>query len=140
MRLGTAIERLFDNYVYASDKEWIRDKVAWALYQTWKEADDRKESGIPTSSEKSDNSQTCANCRFDHEEWFEEACDSCCGAHSNWQPKTEPQHDYEPAEPFEWSDYIKDIENEPQTEASAQTYERWLFKEPQTDCSWKRGE
>lgn len=42
MRLGTAIERLFDNYVYASDKEWINDKVAWALYQTWKEADIRK--------------------------------------------------------------------------------------------------
>lgn len=43
MRLGTAIERLFDNYVYASDKEWIRDKVAWALYQTWKEADNCKD-------------------------------------------------------------------------------------------------
>lgn len=43
MRLGTAIERLYDNYVYASDKEWIRDKVAWALYQTWKEAEDHKE-------------------------------------------------------------------------------------------------
>ena len=42
MRLGTAIERLFDNYVYASDKEWINDKVAWALYQTWEEADIRK--------------------------------------------------------------------------------------------------
>lgn len=42
MRLGTAIERLVDNYRYASDKEWIQDKVAWALYYTWKEADDRK--------------------------------------------------------------------------------------------------
>ena len=39
MRLGTAIERLVDNYRYASDKDWIMDKVAWALYQTWKEAD-----------------------------------------------------------------------------------------------------
>lgn len=42
MRLGTAIERLFDNYIYASDKEWIRDKVAWALYQTWKASDESK--------------------------------------------------------------------------------------------------
>ena len=42
MRLETAIERLLDNYVYASGKEWINDKVAWALYQTWKEADIRK--------------------------------------------------------------------------------------------------
>ena len=42
MRLGTAIERLVDNYRYASDKDWIMDKVAWALYHTWKEADGRK--------------------------------------------------------------------------------------------------
>lgn len=45
----------------------------------------------PNSSEKPNNSQTCANCKFDHKEWFEEACDSCCDAHSNWQPKTEPR-------------------------------------------------
>ena len=52
MRLGTAIERLIDNYRYASDKEWIQDKVAWALYYTWKEADDRK---TENSSEKPNN-------------------------------------------------------------------------------------
>ena len=44
MRLGTAIEILFDNYRYALDKEWIQDKVAWALYYTWKEADETKNS------------------------------------------------------------------------------------------------
>lgn len=54
MRLGTAIERLVDNYRYASDKEWIRDKVAWALYHTWKEADDRKDENC---SEKPNNSK-----------------------------------------------------------------------------------
>ena len=54
MRLGTAIECLVDNYKYASDKEWINDKVAWALYHTWKEADDRKTE--PNSSEKPNNS------------------------------------------------------------------------------------
>ena len=42
MRFGTAIERLVDNYQYAKSKIWIRDEVAWALYHTWKEADDRK--------------------------------------------------------------------------------------------------
>lgn len=42
MRLGTAIEHLVEAYKHASDKEWIQDKVAWALYHTWKEADDRK--------------------------------------------------------------------------------------------------
>lgn len=43
MRLGTAIELLIDNYRYASDKKWIQDKVAWALYHTWKEADRKTE-------------------------------------------------------------------------------------------------
>ena len=84
MRLGTAIECLFDNYIYASDKEWIRDKVAWALYQTWQAADDRKRLGKLTL-------QTCANCKFGYEGWFGEMCNSCCSVHSNWQPKTEPQ-------------------------------------------------
>ena len=72
MRLGTAIERLVDNYRYASDKEWIRDKVAWALYHTWKEADDRK---TENSSEKPNNCEhitedgvTCAKYP---------ACDDC---------------------------------------------------------------
>ena len=52
MRLGTAIERLVEAYNYASDKEWINDKVAWALYHTWKEADRKTEN----SSEKPNNS------------------------------------------------------------------------------------
>ena len=54
MRLGTAIEHLVEAYKYASDKEWIQDKVAWALYYTWKEADDRKtenSSEIPNNFE-----------------------------------------------------------------------------------------
>ena len=51
MRLGTAIECLVDNYKCASDKEWINDKVAWALYHTWKEADRKTEN----SSEKPNN-------------------------------------------------------------------------------------
>ena len=42
MRFETAIEHLVDNYRYAKIKVWIRDEVAWALYHTWKEADDRK--------------------------------------------------------------------------------------------------
>jgi hypothetical protein len=54
MKLGTAIEKLVDNYKYASDKEWIRDKVAWALYHTWKEADRKTENG----SEFPNNSDT----------------------------------------------------------------------------------
>ena len=71
MRLGTAIECLVDNYKYASDKEWINDKVAWALYHTWKEADRKTEN----SSEKPNNCEhitedgvTCAKYP---------ACDDC---------------------------------------------------------------
>ena len=73
MRLGTAIEHLVEAYKYASDKEWIQDKVAWALYHTWKEADDRKTE--PSSSEKPNNCEhitedgvTCAKYP---------ACDDC---------------------------------------------------------------
>ena len=57
MRLGTAIERLVDNYKYASDKEWINDKVAWALYHTWKEADDRKTEPTISKMEQVDEPQ-----------------------------------------------------------------------------------
>lgn len=61
MRLGTAIELLIDNYRYASDKEWIRDKVAWALYHTWKEADRKTESGSEKPNNCKDEPQTgCA--------------------------------------------------------------------------------
>ena len=63
MRLGTAIELLIDNYRYASDKEWIQDKVAWALYHTWKEADRKTES----SSEKPNNCEVknyCDDCLY----------------------------------------------------------------------------
>ena len=61
MRLGTAIELLIDNYRYASDKEWIRDKVAWALYHTWKEADRKTEPTGYNLSPVEDEPQTdCA--------------------------------------------------------------------------------
>ena len=57
MRLGTAIEHLVEAYKYASDKEWIQDKVAWALYHTWKEADRKTES----NSEKPNNCEDAEN-------------------------------------------------------------------------------
>ena len=74
MRLGTAIERLVDNYRYASDKEWIQDKVAWALYYTWKEADRKTEQT---------ESSRCENC----EHWSDTE-DGCADRH---KCKTEPQ-------------------------------------------------
>ena len=58
MRLGTAIERLVDNYRYASDKDWIMDKVAWALYQTWKEADRNTDLQTETKTETQNSNLT----------------------------------------------------------------------------------
>ena len=91
MRLGTAIEKLVDNYKYASDKEWIRDKVAWALYQTWKEADDRKTENSSEKPNNCDEPQTeewhddCNTCG-----WYDGACTiPCC----DYEPKDEPQTD-----------------------------------------------
>ena len=54
MRLGTAIEKLVENYNYAVGKEWVQDKVAWALYHTWKEADDRKTESTISKMEQVD--------------------------------------------------------------------------------------
>lgn len=42
MRLETAIKLLQKYYEIAKNNDWIRDKVAWALYQTWKDADRKK--------------------------------------------------------------------------------------------------
>lgn len=87
MRLGTAIEKLVDNYKYASDKEWIRDKVAWALYQTWKEAD-RKTKPIKTTD-------YCDICKRDMcEDCIADATNPyCVPSHYeiNYEPKDEPQ-------------------------------------------------
>ena len=38
MRIKTAVKKLMQYYEIAKNNDWIRDKVAWALYQTWKEA------------------------------------------------------------------------------------------------------
>lgn len=56
MKLGAAIEKLVENYNYAVGKEWVQDKVAWALYHTWKEADEhRAEQTEPNCLEKPNN-------------------------------------------------------------------------------------
>ena len=105
MRFGTAIERLVDNYRYAKGKAWIRDEVAWALYQTWKEADDRKTE--PTSS-KMEQVDKDINVRSkDEPQWTKENCKGCkyneypydsgtcfvrvCINGNKYEPKDEPQ-------------------------------------------------
>ena len=116
MRLGTAIERLVDNYKYASDKEWINDKVAWALYHTWKEADRKTESSSekpnncedePTQDQhvqrveyvENDEKSRCRKCRhFKSEHHTPIASDGhyytymvCMASECIYEPKDEPQ-------------------------------------------------
>ena len=43
MTLNKAIERLTIKYTYAVSQKWIHNPLAWALYQVWKEAEQRKE-------------------------------------------------------------------------------------------------
>ena len=39
MNIETAFSNLCDYYAIAKNNNWISDKVAWALYQTWRDAD-----------------------------------------------------------------------------------------------------
>ena len=77
--------------------------IARAVYDTILQVQmlkmaDRKESGIPTSSEKPNN---CETCKHDSKEWYEDPCGWCCGAHSGYEPKTEPHHSGEVTEMVE---------------------------------------
>ena len=104
MSLGTAIELLIDNYRYASDKEWIRDKVAWALYHTWKEADRKTEPTISKMEQVETEPQT-----FDKPT-------KCLGCLSSDLDK-----DFHPCASCEnFSKYVGEVsgKDEPQTERS----------------------
>lgn len=46
----------------------------------------------PNCSEKPNN---CETCKHDSKEWYEDPCGWCCGAHSGYEPKTEPQTEVE---------------------------------------------
>ena len=41
MKIETAVKRLQEEYERAKNLEFVRDPVAYALYQVWKEADKR---------------------------------------------------------------------------------------------------
>ena len=40
MTLADALKAIKRNYERALTLRWVRDPVAWALYETWKEADE----------------------------------------------------------------------------------------------------
>lgn len=131
MRLGTAIERLVENYNYAVSKEWVQDKVAWALYHTWKEADERR-------AEQTEPQTSCKTCRYGEVDGGYVRC----AYYSKADRKTEPQtYVINPQEPtnddkcFECDDFFtcggqcNKIEDEPQTEdAYAYDEDDWYDK------------
>lgn len=43
MNIGQAIVLLIENYEYAKKQDYIVKKVAWALYHTWKQVDEKEE-------------------------------------------------------------------------------------------------
>ena len=43
MNIGQAIVLLIEKYEYAKKQDYITKKVAWSLYQTWKEVDEKQE-------------------------------------------------------------------------------------------------
>jgi len=43
MNIGQAIVLLIEKYEYAKKQDYIIKKVAWSLYQTWKEVDEKEE-------------------------------------------------------------------------------------------------
>lgn len=50
----------------------------------------RKFEDEPNSSEKPND---CEDCKHNKLEWYSEVCDGCSKAHSNYEPKDEPQTD-----------------------------------------------
>lgn len=44
MKLDTAIKWLKRNYDLALKNDYVKDKVAWSLYRTWRQAEQAKSS------------------------------------------------------------------------------------------------
>lgn len=111
MRLGTAIEKLVENYNYAVGKEWVQDKVAWALYHTWKEADEHR----AEQTEPMKTTDYCDICKRDMcEDCIADATNPyCVPSHYeiNYEPKDEPQMG--DAKPIPLSNRVTHIKDEP---------------------------
>lgn len=55
MNIGQAIVLLIDNYEYAKKQDYIIKKVAWALYQTRKQVDEKEEKQNEITISKKEN-------------------------------------------------------------------------------------
>ena len=156
MRFGTAIERLVDNYQYAKSKIWIRDKVAWALYHTWKEADDRKTEPIPhddyIETENDHLEARCLNCNnakaCKEKHWEgcvyepkdEKTCETCKYwkyiAHE-WQCETTKCQGYTPNTKPQTDEHLQRLQMCVDCEHTdmCEWCSRWSKDEPQTERS-----
>lgn len=72
--------------------------------------------GEPSNSGKPNN---CDTCKHNKLEWYSEVCDGCSKAHSNYEPKDEPQ-----------------TASLTSAHISGDIYHK-VKTEPQTDCPWK---
>lgn len=62
MTLDKAIELLRANYKTALNLKWVRKPLAWALYQTWHEADRQQTENKPKCDGCDKCAAYCANC------------------------------------------------------------------------------
>ena len=42
MTIGKVVDELLKNYEYSKSQNWIEKPFSWALYQTWKWADEKE--------------------------------------------------------------------------------------------------
>ena len=74
------------------------EDIVDAYMRGWNDALDAVQNGKfhiaeqtePNCSEKPNNCETCKHNKL---EWYSEVCDGCSKAHSNYEPKDEPQTD-----------------------------------------------
>lgn len=62
MTLDKAIELLRANYKTALNLKWVRKPLAWALYQTWHEADIQQTESRQSCDGCDKCAAYCANC------------------------------------------------------------------------------
>ena len=65
------------------------EDITDAYMRGWNDALDAVQNGKFHIAEQTEPQADCKSCKYHHEEWFGEECDSCC-EYSDWQPKDEP--------------------------------------------------
>ena len=93
--------------------------------------DDEAEQTEPSSSEKPNNCETCKHNKL---EWYSEVCDGCSKAHSNYEPKDEPQiEDLQDWKDRMWAEAVI----EPQTDCPKTCPSIDICTKDAMDCAWR---